>query len=285
MRYARTIRARRHIIGYAAVFLLIAASTFMILERSAVREFVSRLTAPDLPEERGPVRAAPTVVITTPLAGRTPRPTNQAIPTPTPITEINLAVPFSAQAPHGNWELPYQEACEEASAMLVDAFWSERTVTPDGANAELLGLVAWQQQRFGYYFHTTAAETATILREFYGYDDVRVFTDIGIADIRREVAAGRPVIIPAAGRLLGNPNFRQPGPVYHMLVVKGFTADGRFITNDVGTRNGHNYLYDAATLLNAIHDVPTGGDDWPAGVDPAEYILTGGRAMIVVYPN
>ena len=27
--------------------------------------------------------------------------------------EINLKVPFTAQAPHANWELPYGEACEK----------------------------------------------------------------------------------------------------------------------------------------------------------------------------
>lgn len=169
--------------------------------------------------------------------------------------------------------------------MLVDGFWSERTFTPDSADAELLELVAWSQRRFGFYFHTTAEQTATILREYYGYADVRVAYDIDIDDIKREVGEGRPVIVPAAGRLLGNENFRQPGPVYHMLVVKGFTKDGKIITNDVGTRRGHNYTYDEQVFLNAIHDVPSGGDDWPTGVEPADYILKGRRVMITVYPN
>ena len=92
------------------------------------------------------------------------------------------------------------------------------------------------------------------------------------------------MIVPAAGRLLGNKYFQQPGPVYHMLVVKGFTSDGKIITNDVGTRRGQNYVYDEDVFLNAIHEVPAGGDAWPPGVDPAEYIQTGRRAMITVHP-
>ncbi len=39
-----------------------------------------------------------------------------------------------------------------------------------------------------------------------------------------------------------------------MLVIKGYTADGKFITNDPGTRRGADFLYSAATLLNANHD-------------------------------
>lgn len=262
------------------MFILVSSAVLVFLERDRVRDIIASVRAPRLPEEQGPFLTTPepSLVITTPGVTFTP------VATPTPVAEINLAVPFSSQAPHGNWELPYQEACEEASAMLVDAFWDERPLSADAANAELLAVVGWQQQNFGYYFHTTAERTADILRRYYGYADVRVTYDITADDIRRELAAGRPVIIPAAGRLLGNPNFTQPGPVYHMLVVKGFTADGRFITNDVGTRKGHNYTYDEGTFMDAIHDVPSNGDAWPAGVDPAEYILTGRKAMVVVYP-
>ena len=81
-------------------------------------------------------------------------------------------------------------------------------------------------------------------------------------------AAGRPVIVPLAGRLLGNPYYTQPGPVYHMLVVKGIAENGDIITNDVGTRHGRNLTYAPDVFLNAMHDVPSGGDEWPAGVDP-----------------
>ncbi|HXV26466.1 MAG TPA: C39 family peptidase [Candidatus Paceibacterota bacterium] len=259
--------------------VLVIASALVFWFRTPLVGIVSDFGAPPLPPEQSPTRSPSPVY-------RTPGPTLTPVATPTaePVSEINLGVPFSSQAPHGNWDLPYQEACEEASAMMVDAFWDGRPTGADASDAELRVLVQWQQQNFGYYFHTTAERTADILRRYYGYSDVRVSYDITADDIRRELAAGRPVIIPAAGRLLGNPNFKNPGPVYHMLVVKGFTADGRFITNDPGTRNGHNYVYSEQALMNAIHDVPTNGDDWPAGVDPAEYILSGRKAMIVVYP-
>jgi len=223
------------------------------------------------------------------LKTRSPSPFPSASPrqsaTPVPFAGINLAVPFSPQAPFGNWELPYGEACEETSAILVDHFYRGTPISPEIAKQEIDALVAWQQQVFGYYKHTTAAETAQILKRYFGYARVDVEYDATIETIRNHVIAGRPVIVPLAGRLLGNPNYRRPGPPYHMLVVKGFTKDGDVITNDVGTSRGHNYVYKPDVFLNAMHDVPSGGDDWPAGVDPASYILTGNRAIVVVYPN
>lgn len=209
---------------------------------------------------------------------------NKTAPQPLPATmeEINLDVPFSTQAPHANWALPYQEACEEASALLVHRFYTGENLTPDIADQELLKIIEWEKITLGYYEHTTVEETARILREYFGHAKVDVRYDFNLDDLKREVAAGRPLILPFAGRELGNPNYRQPGPVYHMLVVKGFTKDGRIITNDVGTRRGHNYVYDPQILFNAIHDAPSGGSVWNV-TDPAQHIKTGRKAMIIVF--
>ena len=50
-----------------------------------------------------------------------------------------------------------------------------------------------------------------------------------------------------------NPNFTGNGPLYHMLVIKGF-VDDKFITNDPGTRNGADFVYTEANLMNSIAD-------------------------------
>ena len=172
--------------------------------------------------------------------------------------EINLKVPFTPQAPHANWELPYGEACEEASVLMVHYYFEKKTFTKESADKEIKKLVDFQNKKYGFYKDSTADETARFIKDYLKYKKVRVIT-ASIDAIKQELAAGRPVIIPAAGRLLGNPNFRRPGPLYHMLVVKGYTKDGKFITNDPGTRNGANYFYDQKVLMNAIHDW-NGGD-------------------------
>jgi hypothetical protein len=193
-------------------------------------------------------------------------------------------VPFSSQAPYADWGAPYAQACEETSALLVDRFYKNEPLTPAIAQQEILNIVAWENKTFGYYEHTTAKETARILKEYFNYKRVDVSYDISLADIKAQIMAGRPVIVPLAGRQLNNPYYKQPGPIYHMLVIKGLTKDGNFITNDVGTKRGANYVYDAQILYNAIHDAPFGGGELTTP-ELEKYIPTGRKAIIVVYPN
>jgi hypothetical protein len=61
------------------------------------------------------------------------------------------------------------------------------------------------------------------------------------------------------GRELKNPNFKAPGPVTHMVLVKGYDYKTKeFITNDPGTRRGENYRYPEKISLKAIRVYPTG---------------------------
>lgn len=259
----------------AAITLLILIAVGAVVFRGQIRDSYIEWSKPTVPGEQ-------------PRPTTTPRPTPAVsiggAPIPT-VGAVNLAVPFFSQAPRGDWSLPWQEACEEASAILVGAYWTGEQLTTDTMEQRILAAVEWQKDRYGYYEHTTARQTADMIQALYGFKDVRVEYNIGIARIVEHVRAGRPVIVPLAGRLLGNPYYTQPGPAYHMLIVKGVTADGDIITNDVGTRHGRNLTYAPDVFLNAMHDAPEGGASWDEGVDPAEYIKTGKRAIIVVYPN
>jgi hypothetical protein len=258
--------------------LLISLSIFIVLTaififfHVGIRDFVFELQKQGLPQE---TRLMPSPRFST---------SSKVSVLPVVFAGINLAVPFSVQAPFGDWSLPYEDACEETSAILVDKFYKDQPITPEIANQEILKLVDWEKHRFGYYENTTAAETAVILKEYFGYKRVDVLYGITMDDIKSQILAGRPVIVPLDGRLVGNPYYTQPGPVYHMLVIKGITKNGDFITNDVGTRRGQNYVYNSQVLFNAIHDAPKGGVVWPQP-DPEAYIKSGKKAMIVVYPN
>lgn len=186
--------------------------------------------------------------------------------------EINLAVPFIVQAPYAIWDAIHEDACEEASAMMLNAVYKKiKSISKDEAEKEIQALTEWEIKRFGYFEDTTSAETALMMQEYYGLSGAQVIYNITVEDIKKELVAGRPVIIPAAGKLLGNPNFRNGGPPYHMLVIKGYTKTGLFIVNDPGTRRGADYTYTVEILYNAIHDWVKDGD-----------ILTGKKVMIVV---
>ncbi|MFC1663479.1 C39 family peptidase [Patescibacteria group bacterium] len=194
-----------------------------------------------------------------------PEPEPEALP-----VEYNLAMSFTTQAPHANWNLPYQEACEEASVAMVHYYWSDQEFnSPELADDELLMLVDFQTKTYGDYKDTTAEETARLIRDYYEYENVDVIKDPTVEQIKREVADGYPVIVPAYGKTLENPNFRSGGPLYHMLVIKGYTAD-TFITNDPGTRKGADFIYSINNIMESM-------GDWNDG-DPAN----GDKVVIVV---
>jgi len=188
--------------------------------------------------------------------------------------KINLAVPWMSQAPRSDWNLPYQEACEEASMIMVDGFYKDQTrITVDRADAAIKKVVDYENKTRGDYKDTDAQETAAILRGYFGYKDVRVLPFKTSDDIKNIVGRGYPVIIPFSGKDLKNPNYRNGGPLYHMLVVKGYTDNGIFITGDPGTRKGEDYTYPFQRIVDAAHDW-NGGD-----------VANGAKLMIVVLPN
>jgi hypothetical protein len=184
----------------------------------------------------------------------------------------NLKVPFTPQAPLADWNETFKEACEEASSLIVHFFYQNKTFTPPVATDEILKMVDWQITNFGGHFDLTASQTAKMIKDYLDYKRIEIIDNPTINEIKYHVSQGRPVIIPAAGRLLGNPYFRQPGPIYHMLVIKGYT-EKKFIANDPGTKRGADFLYDYQTVMETMHD-------W----DPQD-IMQGGKKIIVVYPN
>lgn len=171
-------------------------------------------------------------------------------PLPLPRS-ASIEVPFGAQAPFANWGDPYQEACEEAALIMVAAFLKGETLNPQRMDEEILTLVAWETEH-GYEQDVTIEELAQIARDYYGLKADLIET-VSVESIRGEIAEGNPVIVPAAGRMLGNPYFSGAGPFYHMLVVTGYTPL-LFVTNDPGTKRGEGYTYRNQVLLDAVHD-------------------------------
>lgn len=94
----------------------------------------------------------------------------------------------------------------------------------------------------------------------YGLKQTQTLVIDSVGGIKDELRTGHIVVVPVAGRLLKNLYFTPPGPLYHMVVIRGFDdADGSFITNDPGTRRGNGLRYPQARLFEAIHDW-NGGD-------------------------
>jgi hypothetical protein len=231
----------------AGVILIAVASYF------AIRHWIGKNVAPTPTNEfpvSGNMQEPEPANLNTNTSGQTPTPSAGTWP-----ESKLLAVPFTPQAPTANWDQLHNEACEEADALMADAYFSgrkETTLSPEYAENEIAKLTEWQKQNFGYYLDITTPEMAKMMTAVYGLKTKVI--DFPTADqIKQEIANGNLVIFSANGQRLGNPNFRQPGPIHHMLLIKGYNKTG-FVTNDSGTKRGLNYPYSYETLQYSAAD-------------------------------
>ncbi len=183
--------------------------------------------------------------------------------------KINLNVPFTSQAPTANWDEPFQNACEEASLMML-YYYHQNKKMPDKSAVEkiIVDMVAWQVKTWGLHPELPIEKEAALGLAMYN-QEMEIVNDLTVAKIKALLDQGRPVIIPADGKKLNNPNFRNGGPVYHVLVIKGY-IDDKFITNDPGTRLGADYIYTQDNLMYSIAD-------W----DEAKYAAVGPKVGLV----
>lgn len=165
-----------------------------------------------------------------------------------------LPVPFTSQAPKGNWDEPYKESCEEASMIMVSEYYARNKqlqLNTDYADREILRLVDWEKKNLGFYEDTNAKEVQGMLKDYFNLRArILPFSTEGV---KQAIQSGKPVILPAAGRRLKNPHYKRPGPLYHMIVVVGYQGD-EFITNDPGTKFGQAFRYTTANLQRSVHD-------------------------------
>jgi len=189
-----------------------------------------------------------------------------------------LDVPFTSQAPSAQWsDVVYQNACEEAVIVMTMRWAKGTSLTKEGAEIEIAAIADFQQKTYGHFHDRSASDTAQLIMDYYGYLNIEFQFDIGIDDIKRELAKGNALIVPVNGQKLGNPFYTPPGPIEHMVVVVGYDSETKeFITNDPGTKRGEQFRYPEDVLDAALRDYATGFH---------EPITQINRVMIIVRPN
>lgn len=192
--------------------------------------------------------------------------------------DVFLRVPFTSQAPLGNWQdARFELGCEEASILMAMLWVEGKQITPAGAQKAIIAISDFEQKKYGFFQDTSSKDTVKMMKDYFRYENVEAVERIGASDIEMELAKGNVVIVPVNGQKLGNPFYKAPGPVEHMLLIKGYDAKKKeFIVNDSGTKRGEGFRYKESILEAALQDYPTGYKE------PITEIK---KSMIVVRPE
>lgn len=208
-------------------------------------------------------------------------------PTEVPIRSVDWEVPYSVQAPSGQWgDKRFQDACEEVSVIMAVAAMKlpitnyqfqikNGVLDKTFVEEEVVKMVEYQEKYLGSAVDTSAQDTAEILvKGYFDYQNVEVKPVESPEDIVKELVQGNIVVTPMNGQIINNPYYKQPGPERHMILVKGYDSlKKEFITNDPGMRVGAGYRYPEKVYFNGIRDYPSGDH---------EPILEVRKVMIVV---
>lgn len=187
---------------------------------------------------------------------------------PTTLRAAGISVPFVLQAPQGKWIQPYEDACEEAVMVMLDAWAHGDTrdrIPADEADQRILEIVSLEREVLGYDRDTNIAAIARLINE-YGTFEAYAVRNPSREDIKAEIDGGRPVVMPVWGKMLmkANPYFSRPGPTYHTILVTGYDdAKEQFIVQEPGVGRGRNFRYPYKTVMDGMADLKVGKDGRP----------------------
>ncbi len=191
----------------------------------------------------------------------TQSPSSTSIISSSTLSKYLIKVPFVSQAPLGEWGDPMQQdGCEEAAILMVVNWINGADLSFQDAKDMIIKISEFEEDNFGNYIDTSIKDTVeNIFSGFFGLNGSSIIASATKEDVIRELKAGRLVVVPADGQALNNFHFTPPGPERHMLVIIGYDdTTNEFITNDPGTRWGHEFRYDQDVLYRAIRDYPSG---------------------------
>jgi hypothetical protein len=175
---------------------------------------------------------------------------------PTSAIGKTIPVPYTSQAPYGYWGQPWQDTCEEASIIMVDAFYNDKKLNKKTVKADLLDILKKKNKAFGYSLDEDASKITKMINKFYNWR-AKVVKKPTLEMLKAEIDEGRPVIVPLYGKALKNKYFLNGGPYYHVLVISGYDdAKKEFITEEPGLNTkGLDFRYKYDTIMNAVHDL------------------------------
>lgn len=199
------------------------------------------------------VQTAKDVSQTAPIGDQEPEKDVDGLP-----TKAVLEVAFMSEAPDGNWTHPWSNACEETVTLMADRFYAGAKFIGIGeAKSYLQNLFDKEEALLGTNRNSDASEMLQIIDQYAGFKG-KIVRNPSLADIKREIAEGRPVITLHYGFDLKNPNigFSPTLSSYHTVLVIGYDDNRRvFITHDPGDEvHGDGYEYGYSLFMKSLHD-------------------------------
>jgi hypothetical protein len=166
------------------------------------------------------------------------------------LAVIILPVPYVSQVPDGVWELPWSEACEEASVTMVEGYYSKNdSIWVDDSKRRMETMIAWENSALKKNQDTDAKEIKRLI-DHEGSFRTTIKRNPSLKEITRELDKKRPVIILInMFKMYGETPL---GDSYHVAVLTGYDDEKKeFTMNDPG-RERKSYSYDS--VMNALHD-------------------------------
>ena len=149
---------------------------------------------------------------------------------------------------------------DDASALMAVSWARGEELTNQKGLEEIIQISDFELKKYGEYRDVSAHDTVDwIFKDYFSFEGASLRKSITSDDIIGELRAGNLVIVPLNGQILRNPFFTPPGPIRHMLLIRGYDPNtDEFITNEPGTRHGEGFRYKTDVLYSAIADYPTG---------------------------
>lgn len=170
--------------------------------------------------------------------------------------KTNINVPFTSQAPSGDWSEPWQNACEETSIYMVSSFYANNPIKRDEAVLKIKAILKVKNDKIKVSKDESLATISQLIVDLDLPWTIKLVSDPTKDILKNELAAGRPIIVPVYAPDLKNPHYDAFSPDYHVFVLTGYDdTDGVFIVNDPGTKNGEGLRFPYDTLVAAIHDL------------------------------
>lgn len=173
------------------------------------------------------------------------------------IEEVIFEVPFTSQAPHGDWKSPWSDYSEEAVLYMAHQWiLGEEMGDADQTARELLAIGEWEALHFGSSLEASAEQVLTVLKDFYGHENAFLLKNPDLAALTDALSQGAVLLAPVNGVILDNPFYGDPAPQHHMILILSYDENtGLFTTHDPGTRRGAFTSYSYEKILNAIQDL------------------------------